>query len=105
MRDHPDPPAALLSAADLVVGHDGVPSCAPVTLRVVPGSALAPISPSGAGNGAGPVVSTPMGVLPAGIGATSVQGLDVGLLGSLPVVVALLLDGPPLAAVVAVQWM
>jgi hypothetical protein len=45
-----------------------------------------------------------MGVLPAGIGATSVQGLDVGLLGSLPVVVALLLDGPPPAAVVAVQW-
>jgi hypothetical protein len=53
---------------------------------------------------AGPVVSSPMGALPAGVGATLVQGPDVGLLGSLPVLAALLLDGPPSAALVGVQW-
>jgi hypothetical protein len=52
----------------------------------------------------GPVISTPMGVLPAGIGATLVQGLDVGLIGSLPVIAALLLGGPPSAVLIAVQW-
>jgi hypothetical protein len=53
---------------------------------------------------AGPVVSTPMGVLPAGVGATLVQGVDVGLLGTLPVIAALLLGGFPSAVLVAVQW-
>lgn len=53
---------------------------------------------------AGPVVSTPMGALPAGIGATLVQGIDVGLVGSLPVVAALLLGEPPSAVFVAGQW-
>jgi hypothetical protein len=53
---------------------------------------------------AGPAVSTPMGIVPAGAGATLVQGVDVGLLGSLPIVGALLVSGPPLAALVAVQW-
>ncbi|WP_166534949.1 DUF6297 family protein [Blastococcus xanthinilyticus] len=52
----------------------------------------------------GPVVSTPMGIVPAGAGATLVQGVDVGLLGSAPILVALLVDGPPLAVLVAVQW-
>jgi hypothetical protein len=49
----------------------------------------------------GPVVSTPMGVLPAGVGAGFVQGADVGVLGSLPFAAALLLDatGPVLVAV------
>jgi hypothetical protein len=46
-----------------------------------------------------------MGALPAGVGATLVQGVDVGLLGSLPVVAALLLGGTPPGALVAVQWM
>jgi ABC-2 type transport system ATP-binding protein len=41
--------AALLSADDLVVGHDGVAACAPVTLRLTSGSALALVGPNGAG--------------------------------------------------------
>jgi hypothetical protein len=50
----------------------------------------------------GPVVSTPMGVLPAGIVATLVQGVDVGLVGSLPAVWAVLRGGPPSGALVGV---
>jgi hypothetical protein len=52
----------------------------------------------------GPVVSSPMGALPAGIGATLLQGVDVGVVGSLPVVAALLLGGTPSATLVSVQW-
>jgi hypothetical protein len=52
----------------------------------------------------GPVVSTPMGALPAGIGATLVQGVDVGLVGSLPVIAAILLGGSPSPVLVGVQW-
>jgi hypothetical protein len=51
----------------------------------------------------GPVVSTPMGVVPAGAGATLVQGIDLGLVGSLPAVVAVLLGDPPSAALIGVQ--
>jgi hypothetical protein len=49
----------------------------------------------------GPVVSTPMGVVPAGVGAGFVHGVDVGVVGSLPFAAALLLDvtGPGLVAV------
>ena len=50
----------------------------------------------------GPVVSTPMGVLPAGVGATLVQGVDVGVVGSLPLLAALVTGGPTLL-LVAVQ--
>ena len=50
----------------------------------------------------GPVVSTPMGVLPVGIGATLVQGIDVGLLGSAPLAVALVLGGPPSPALIGI---
>jgi hypothetical protein len=39
----------------------------------------------------GPVVSTPMGVVPAGIGFSFVRGVDVGVLGSLPLAAALFL--------------
>ena len=46
MDDRPDP---LVSARDLTVGHDGVPVCAPVTLDLSPGAALALIGPNGAG--------------------------------------------------------
>ncbi|WNV73656.1 DUF6297 family protein [Geodermatophilus sp. DSM 44513] len=54
---------------------------------------------------AGPVVSTPMGVVPAGAGAGLVQGVDVGVLGSLPVLVALVTGGPtPLLAAVQAGW-
>jgi hypothetical protein len=52
----------------------------------------------------GPVVSTPMGALPAGIGATLVQGVDVGLVGSLPMIAAILLGGSPSPVLVGVQW-
>ncbi|MGY1592743.1 DUF6297 family protein [Geodermatophilus sp. SYSU D00708] len=53
----------------------------------------------------GPVVSTPMGVVPAGVGATLVQGIDVGIVGSLPVAVALVTGGPtPLLVAVQLLW-
>ncbi|WP_448608855.1 DUF6297 family protein [Geodermatophilus sp. URMC 60] len=53
----------------------------------------------------GPVVSTPMGVLPAGVGATLVQGVDVGVVGSLPLLVALTTGGPTLLlAAVQAGW-
>ncbi len=42
-------------------------------------------------DGSGPVVSTPMGVLPAGVGATLLQGVDVGVAGSLPLLAAAVL--------------
>jgi hypothetical protein len=45
-----------------------------------------------------------MGVLPAGLGATLVQGVDVGLLGSLPIIAAVLLGGAPSVVLVTVQW-
>jgi hypothetical protein len=50
----------------------------------------------------GPVVSTPMGVAPVGVGATLVQGLDVGLAGSAPLAVALVLGGPPSPALIGI---
>jgi hypothetical protein len=46
----------------------------------------------------GPVVSTPMGAVPAGVAATLVQGLDVALLGILPIAVALLVGADPTPA-------
>ena len=45
MRDETDPPRPLLAADDLVVGHEGVASCAPVTMRLQAGAALALIGP------------------------------------------------------------
>jgi hypothetical protein len=46
-----------------------------------------------------------MGVLPAGVGATLVQGVDVGVVGSLPLLAALLLGGPtPLLVAVQLAW-
>jgi hypothetical protein len=53
----------------------------------------------------GPVIATPMGVVPAGIGATLGQGIDVGIVGCLPVVGAVLLGGPPSGLLVAGQLM
>ena len=43
----------------------------------------------------GPVVSSPMGALPTGVGATLVRGPDVGVLGTVPVGLALLLGAVP----------
>jgi hypothetical protein len=51
----------------------------------------------------GPVMSTPMGVLPVGVGATLLNGIDVGVLGALPVGGILLVGGPPSALAVGVQ--
>jgi hypothetical protein len=51
----------------------------------------------------GPVVSTPMGVLPAGVVATFFQGFDVALAGVLPIAGALLLGAPPSAGLVLGQ--
>jgi hypothetical protein len=51
----------------------------------------------------GPVMSTPMGVVPVGVGATLLNGLDVGVLGALPVGGVLLSGGPPSAVAIAVQ--
>ncbi|MGY1602128.1 DUF6297 family protein [Geodermatophilus sp. SYSU D00815] len=51
---------------------------------------------------AGPVMATPVGPVPVGVGATLVQGVDVGLVGSLPLLLALL-QGVPAPALVAGQ--
>ena len=51
----------------------------------------------------GPVMSTPMGVVPVGVGATLLHGLDVGVLGALPIGAVLLSGSPPSAVAVAVQ--
>ena len=53
----------------------------------------------------GPVVSTPMGVLPAGVGATLVQGVDVGLAGTVPILVVVLVGAAPSPAVIGVQFL
>jgi hypothetical protein len=43
---------------------------------------------------AGPVMATPFGPSPVGVGATLVQGLDVGIVSSLPLLVVLLRGAP-----------
>jgi len=43
----------------------------------------------------GPVLSSPMGAVPAGVTVTLVRGPDVGLLGTAPVALALLLGAVP----------
>ncbi len=43
----------------------------------------------------GPVLSSPMGAVPTGVGVTLVRGLDLGVLGTVPLVVALLLGEAP----------
>ena len=56
-------------------------------------------------NWSGPVISTPMGVVPAGMGATLVQGIDIGIVASLPVAAALISGGPtPLLLAVQLLW-
>jgi hypothetical protein len=52
----------------------------------------------------GPVVSTPTGVLPAGVVATLLQGVDVGVAGTLPIVVVVLVGAAPSPALIAVQF-
>ncbi|MGY2080577.1 DUF6297 family protein [Modestobacter sp. SYSU DS0657] len=50
----------------------------------------------------GPVVATPMGAVPSGVGATLVRGTDLGVVGTLPFGIALLV-GTPSALWVPVQ--
>ncbi|MGY1706627.1 hypothetical protein ACI79C_18830 [Geodermatophilus sp. SYSU D00697] len=53
----------------------------------------------------GPVMSTPMGTVPVGVGATLVQGVDVAVVGSLPLLAALLEAGPtPVLVLVQLAW-
>jgi hypothetical protein len=53
----------------------------------------------------GPVVSSPFGPLPSGVGATLVRGPDVGVLGTAPLAVALLLgEAPPVLIAVQLGW-
>ena len=106
---------ALLGSAAVDLGTPGVLRA---TLAAAPyptllGPAVAPAWAAAALRGAcrpdpdwsGPAVSTPMGVLPAGVGATLVQGVDVGVVGSLPLLAALLLGGPtPLLVAVQLAW-
>jgi ABC-2 type transport system ATP-binding protein len=74
MPEDPEPPA-LLSADDLVVGHDDVPACAPVTLRLAPGSALALIGPNGAGKST--LLHTLVGLLEPLAGTVAFDGETV----------------------------
>ena len=50
---------------------------------------------------AGPVLSSPMGALPLGVATTLVRGPDLGLLGTAPAALALLLGSPSVALVAA----
>jgi hypothetical protein len=50
----------------------------------------------------GELLATPVGPVPVGVARTLVQGVDVGLVGSLPLAVALL-HGRPTAGVIAAQ--
>jgi hypothetical protein len=50
---------------------------------------------------AGPVMATPFGPAPVGVGATLVQGLDVGIVSSLPLLIVLLRGAPTPGLVVA----
>ena len=53
----------------------------------------------------GPVLSSPMGAVPVGVSGTLVRGLDVGVLGTAPVALALLLGEVPWALVgVQLVW-
>lgn len=74
MPDQPEPPA-LMSADDLVVGHDDVPACAPVHLRLFPGRALAVIGPNGAGKST--LLHTLVGLLPPLAGTAAFDGEPV----------------------------
>jgi len=74
MRGDADP-ATLLSADDLVVGHEGVAACAPVSLRLTHGSALALVGPNGAGKST--LLHTLVGLLEPLDGAVCFDGEPV----------------------------
>jgi ABC-2 type transport system ATP-binding protein len=68
-------PGPLLSAENLVVGHGGVPACAPVDLTLSPGTALALVGPNGAGKST--LLQTLMGLLPPLEGSVLFDGAEV----------------------------
>lgn len=65
----------LLSAVDLSVGYGGVPVCAPVTLSVAAGSAVALVGPNGAGKST--VLQTMVGLLAPLAGVVQHDGRPV----------------------------
>jgi ABC-2 type transport system ATP-binding protein len=65
----------LLRASELSVGYGGEPVCAPVTLSVRAGSAVALVGPNGAGKST--VLQTMVGLLPALAGTVTFSGLPV----------------------------
>jgi ABC-2 type transport system ATP-binding protein len=65
----------LLSATDLSVGYGGEPVCAPVTLSVEAGSAVALVGPNGAGKST--VLQTLVGLLPPLAGTVRFAGRAV----------------------------
>src|SRR3954471_1171914 len=75
MDDRPATAAPLLSARDLVVGHEGVQACAPVTVDLHPAAALALIGPNGVGKST--VLHTLLGLLPPLAGEVAFHGHPV----------------------------
>jgi ABC-2 type transport system ATP-binding protein len=65
----------LLCATDLSVGYGGEPVCAPVTLSVPAGSAVALVGPNGAGKST--VLQTMVGLLPPLAGTVAFGGRPV----------------------------
>jgi ABC-type multidrug transport system ATPase subunit len=72
MDDGTDP---LLSAAAVAAGHGDVQVCAPVTLQVAPGRAVALVGPNGAGKST--VLQTLVGLLPPLAGEVRFGGTPV----------------------------
>jgi len=68
-------PGPLLRAEALVVGHGDVPVCAPVTLSLTAGAALALVGPNGAGKST--LLQTLVGLLPALEGTVRFDGQDI----------------------------
>jgi len=62
----------LLAATDLAVGYGGEPVCAPVTLSIAAGSAVALVGPNGAGKST--VLQTLVGLLPPLAGTVRYAG-------------------------------
>ena len=68
-------PGPLLSAEGLVVGHGGVAVCAPVTLSLTAGTALALVGPNGVGKST--LLQTLVGLLPPLEGTVLFDGDEV----------------------------
>jgi ABC-2 type transport system ATP-binding protein len=75
MPDDDAPPTSLFGADGLVVGHDDVRACAPVSLRLEPGAGLALIGPNGAGKST--LLHTLVGLLPPLAGTVHYDGEPV----------------------------